>query len=517
MLSHLRRTALAGAAAVVLISATSASANTFCVGVPSCAGTPELSLQAAIDQASTLTGGSNRIELGSGTWIAATKAGAQPQGLEIVGAGTGLTFIRSNVDGEPALWLTGGSESVSGLTVRIVPQLGVMPRGLLLQNGARADGIRVTADAGAGGAAVRMDSGGQLSHAFVDAGAAAIGVLTTDDINPGDAAISDSEIRGGAAIVSTSPATTAVTRDRLAVTKDDRPGVLALEGSMIVRDTLVDLHDVASGVAFLASPANVANATIDARRVTVLASGGQSTGAAVSSGVATGTASISLADSVLRDVGIRVLRSTAGAASVALDHVDTWPAAGDQTNGLAVTDVASSSADPLLGADLVPQPGSPLIDRATALTAADGTTDLEGTPRSLDGDGDCSAQPDIGAFEAAAMACSVPAPSATPAPAAKDTTAPIIARLRFAHRHRHVVAVRFLLSETAAVTVRVSRCTTKTCAQTAKAIVIRRRSATGAITLRLAHRLRHGRYTIRVTAVDGAGNRAIKTARRLTA
>src|SRR5512133_3575115 len=125
MLSHLRRTALAGAAAVVLLSATSASANTFCVGVPSCAGTPELSLQAAIDKASTLTGGSNRIELGSGTWIAAAKAGAQPQGLEIVGAGTGLTFIRSNVDGEPALWLTGGSESVSGLTVRIVPQLGV--------------------------------------------------------------------------------------------------------------------------------------------------------------------------------------------------------------------------------------------------------------------------------------------------------------------------------------------------------------------------------------------------------
>jgi hypothetical protein len=520
MLSHLRRTALIGVAAAVLLPAAAASAATFCVGAPSCVGTHELSLQAAIDDAG-VNGAANRIELGSGTWVGVDKAGPQPLGLEIVGEGTGLTFIRSNVDGQPALWLTGAGESVSGLTVRIVTQLGASPQGLVLENGARADGIRATADAGTAGPLLRIDSGGQLSHAFVDGGTA-WGVVLSDDLNPGDTSISDSEIHGAPAIGVYSAGTTTLARDRLAVTQDSYPAVLALAGTTNVHDSLVDLRNVTSGLGLAASSLNnVANPNIAARRLTVVSSGGQSAAAQVHSDAATGTPSISLADSVLRDVGVRVLRTGSGAADVALDHVDTWPAVADQVSGLALADVAPSFADPLLGADLVPQPGSPLIDRAAALTGADGTTDLAGTPRALDGDGDCTAQPDIGAFEAPAAACvTPPAPEQPPVaipPAAKDTSAPVITGLRFLHRHGRVVAVRFKLSEAAGVTLRVGRCRTTSCARTAKAIVLRRRSAAGTTTVKLAHRLRHGRYAIRVTAVDGAGNRAVRTAARAKA
>lgn len=519
MLSLLRRGVLAGAAAAVLLPAAAASANVFCVGVPGCAGTPEVTLQDAINAAGANTV-SDRIELGSGTWVAADKAAAQPEGLEIVGAGTGLTFIRSNLAGQPALWLTGAGESVSGLTVRITAQSGATPVGLLLQNGARADRIAATADAGLDGALVRIDAGGQLSHAFVDAGTT-MGVFTTDSLAAGEAIISDSEIHGAPAINAWAAGTTTIVRDRLVVTKDLYAGVLGLGGTTNVRDTLVDLRNIAAGVGLAASSVNVGNATLDARRVTVVGSGSQALGAEIQSDVANGSASLSMADSLLRDVGVRVLRKNTGIATVTLDHVDTWPAVPDQVNGLVVADVASVYADPLLGADLVPQPGSPLIDRAAPLAGADGATDVAGTQRSLDGDGDCTAVPDIGAFEAPAAACVPPSSTQPPpvvaAPTAKDTTAPVITGLRFVRRHGRAVGVRLKLSERAAVTVRVGRCRTRSCGHTAKTLVIRRRSATGATTLKLAHRLRHGRYTIRVTAVDGAANRGVKLARRVKA
>src|SRR3954469_2047062 len=101
MISHLHRSLLIAGAVAVLAPA-AASATTFCVGVPGCAGTPESTLQAALTAAGGATASANRIELGSGTWVGANSAGAQPQGLEIVGAGPGLTFLRSSAAGQPA-------------------------------------------------------------------------------------------------------------------------------------------------------------------------------------------------------------------------------------------------------------------------------------------------------------------------------------------------------------------------------------------------------------------------------
>jgi hypothetical protein len=508
MLSHLHRgllIAVAGAA----VAPAAASAATFCVGAPGCAGTPESTLQAALTAASGATSSANRIELGSGTWVGTNTAGAQPQGLEIVGAGTGLTFLRGTVAGQAALQLTGSAESVTGLTVRLTAQSGADPDGLLLEKGARADGVHVTADPGIVGLPVTIDSGGQLSHAVVD-GAGSIGVVIGGPATPDGATISDSEIHGAPAVDVLAAGTTKVLRDRLTVTAASQVGVLDLQGDTIVRDTLVDLRNAPSSVGLAASSINVANAALEARRVTIVGAGGTSTGAEVHSDIVNGAASLSLADSVLQGLGVRVLRDNAGTATVALDHVDTWPAVPDQLNGLVATDVASSYADPLLGADFVPQAGSPLIDAAAPLTDADGTTDAAGAPRSVDGNGDCTAQPDSGAFEAPAAACPPPpgpAPEVVPAKdTSKDTTAPLVTRLRIVHRR----AVRFTLSEAAQVTVRIKR------AHRTK-LVLRRAVHGGSVSLKLKHALRHARYTIRVIAVDGAGNRSVKTAARAKA
>jgi hypothetical protein len=507
MISHLHRSLLIAGAVAVLAPA-AASATTFCVGVPGCAGTPESTLQAALTAAGGATASANRIELGSGTWVGANSAGAQPQGLEIVGAGPGLTFLRSSAAGQPALALTGSAESVTGLTARLTAQSGADPTGIVLKNGARADGIHVTADAGISGIPVLIDSGGKLSHAVVD-GAAGIGVGASGAAGADGATISDSEIHGSPAIENLAVSPTTIAGDRLTVTSASYPGVLGVQGDTLVRDTLVDLRGVTGATGLVASSISVANATLDARRVTIVGSGGSSTGAEVHSDIVNGAAYLSLADSVLTGLGTRVLRDNAGTATVALDHVDTWPAVPDQFNGLVATDVASSYADPMLGTDLVPKPGSPLIDAAAALTGADGTTDAAGNPRSLDGNGDCTAQPDIGAFEAPAAACPPPPPGPTPpgvVPAAKDTTAPLVTKLRITHRR----AVRFTLSETARVTVRVKRAHRKV-------VVLKRGAATGRVTLKLKHRLRHGRYAIRVIAIDAAGNRSVTTAARAKA
>ena len=53
-------------------------------------------------------------------------------------------------------------------------------------------------------------------------------------------------------------------------------------------------------------------------------------------------------------------------------------------------------------------PTSPLIDRGDPSIVEAGETDFEGTPRSLDGNRDCIAAPDIGAFEVAGQSAACP-------------------------------------------------------------------------------------------------------------
>lgn len=60
-------------------------------------------------------------------------------------------------------------------------------------------------------------------------------------------------------------------------------------------------------------------------------------------------------------------------------------------------------------------PGSPLIDRGDPFAVEPGETDFAGNPRSLDGNGDCVAAPDIGAHELTGHAAPCPLP-ALPAP-----------------------------------------------------------------------------------------------------
>src|SRR5439155_5527764 len=59
MLSHPLRASLAALAAALVLPTAAASATTFCVGVPGCAGTPEFTLQDALTAAGGATASSS--------------------------------------------------------------------------------------------------------------------------------------------------------------------------------------------------------------------------------------------------------------------------------------------------------------------------------------------------------------------------------------------------------------------------------------------------------------------------
>jgi hypothetical protein len=151
-----------------------------------------------------------------------------------------------------------------------------------------------------------------------------------------------------------------------------------------------------------------------------------------------------------------------------------------------------------------------------------------------DGDGDCTATPDIGAFERAAAVCAPPTPPVTPAtpvtpvtpvtPAA-DRTKPVVTKLTVATGR-----ASFTLSETAKVTVLVERSkpgrkSGKRCVAGRKTgarclVWVRVRSLSragrrGANNVPLG-KLTAGGHRVKLTATDAAGNVTVTPVRRFT-
>jgi hypothetical protein len=491
----LRSIAIAATAAAALVPA-AASAKTYCVFKPDCDGTAEWSIQDAVTAANADSEAA-RIELGPGTFTGNLVVPKHAAGLEIVGEGPQNTILEPSIDGEWTLELHGDSLSHVGMTV---PDLGgTGARGLDLVDGASADDIRIVVTGNVLASAAEIELGGHLSHAYIDAGAR-IAVGVGGDKGPGDVTITDSYIRGSSAIsVHNAGHSLVARRDRFVLGDDDQNAVIAFGGSTILEDSLIDLRSHTNARALTTYANGQAAAAIEGRHLTVLADSPGATGLGANVGYYKAPSTASLSDSVLAGVALRA----DGDATMALTRVDTWPAAPDDVTGAgALTTDGSFSADPLLGADFVPGPSSPLIDAAAPLGTGDSDTDLAGTARTLDGDGNCDARPDLGAFEAPAAACppptpAPPAPTVDPQPPAHDVVAPVVSKVRLVRRR----AVRFTVSEAARVTVRLARAHHKT-------IVIRRAVGAGRITLKLKRTLRHGRYAIRVIAVDGAGNRS---------
>jgi hypothetical protein len=196
----------------------------------------------------------------------------------------------------------------------------------------------------------------------------------------------------------------------------------------------------------------------------------------------------------------------------------TAPAPGSANNVFGDPRFTNSAAG-----DLTLRADSPLIDRGDPGLVIAGELDAAGNPRSLDGNGDCVARPDIGAFERADACPSVGSPNGPPPNEAPSVTrfamtnsvfAPVA--LRAAARPRRPkrgTTFRYTLSEPARITITIDRRLRGRRARYRRAGRLTAQKLAGRRSTRFSGRLRGrplrpGRYRARIVAVDSLGARS---------
>lgn len=490
-----KRLLTAAVAAGILTLPSAADAATYCVGTPVCAGTMKDSLTEAL-AASDATVEVDEIVLGYGAFVGNWK-NAPGRPVRIKGQKIAGTTIMPANGNAPGLALSGEGSVVRDLAVAFAADRSYQT-GLHLSDGASATMIGAHAEQGSF-SNVAIELGERASLTTAQLGLAnhnsTEGVRVTGD----GATISDVTVQARLGVVVRADAT--IRRAKI----DSTNAALTVQaGTATVENAVLDVRDGQDGVrVYKDSPTKAARADIS--NVTLVGSdGGWQLGVGVGPG-----AEVSIRDSIV--TGVATAFTVDG--WLALDHVDRDPKA--KTTGLGtITDVA-----PLL---LRPEfvevgkhqftiaPSSPLVDAGTDTPLAAGETDMAGKPRITDGDGDCTPQRDIGAYEVAATPTCVapPAPPAPPTPAtptaeqpaptAMDRVSPKLTKLKLTRSK-----LTFRASEQATVTIRVERRRGK---RYIKARTITKRARAGANSVKL--NLPKGPYRARIQAVDAAGNRA---------
>jgi hypothetical protein len=558
----------AATVAIPLASAAPASGDTYCVGIAGCDLTHTFGhLQGALTASSSNAVLLDTVRIGPVTLEDGPFISSSP--VDIVGAGVGQTVL-TNPPGttQPVLSLTGeGNETVSDLSIRLAPSTGsFVPEGLVIYGGVAGRGIAERLDISAPGPLNTIGLG-----AFAGLGAtlrdSTVAVAPTDGsiavaANEG-ATVERATLVGTIGLVAGSgappPHPTSLGR-YLDITAREP---VAAEGTTLkVESSLLRSHGpFSTGLLARGSGGLNESATLEATNVTVLGDGTSGGVGIRVQGVRNevprhGDATVILRNSLLANFATPISRSGESAApgfNAGLGLVTISHSSYDQTIPPLAEGPGSVSAGEDLGAvdprflgpgDFHLADDSPLIDAGEAVPAP--SADLDGAPRALDGNGDGSALPDIGAFEHATVVGPAPPGAGAGAPPAadRDSTAPRLSGVSLSHRRFRVAAghaaasgskvpagtaFRFTLSEPAAVGVRFERAARSGRAGCANAaaddaaprhcirwIAVKRSLAAANFTAgpgtisfdgRVGLRPLHlGRYRARLLATDAAGN-----------
>ena len=485
-----------------------ASATDYCVGSnTSCAPADHRDkFQNALNDAAA-TPDADRILLGAETYTAGTVAGyvynAPGSRVEIVGAGVGKTVLTGQTGVSSILALAGGSgSSVSDVSVRMPDKAGT---GLETENDARR--IEVTQALGAtlNGAAfgVYLGNGATLEDSTVTLTSASTGVFI------------------GAGHVSRS----AVNADTAITVNDGSIERSRVEGSTAVRayggaSSIVNSRIVAGeDCGICVSPyGGVDKTTVNADGVTIVSPGGVGKGVVADTAYEPGwSVEVNLKNSAIRGVPTALVANAPGTGRAELNvsfsdydpSGNAGPTGNAAINAANISNVGDAGFVNAAGGDYRLLPGSPLIDAGSPATAQG--LDLDGNPLVTDGNGDGIARRDIGAFEAPAVPA-VPGGGRPGGSSGPDTEAPLITGFR-ATRSHHRTRFHYTLSERARVSLKIQRRLHGRHARYRTIIRLTRSGKAGGNLTRFSGRigkraLRPGRYRVRITAIDAAGNRS---------
>ncbi|MCC6831100.1 MAG: hypothetical protein IT200_07110 [Thermoleophilia bacterium] len=515
---------LAASLGAVLATAGAASAADFCVDRGGCdAGrTFTGDLQAALNAAAAFSG-ADRVLIGPGTYARTGAAGftydatspveiaGNPGEATIIATGPGL-----GADGA-ALTVVNGPHVVRDLDVFVgtADRRGVRFAGSVMRD------VLVTNEVGIAAQGVVMGGSATLDHVQVvqEGAAGADAVLAPCACTIRDSGISTD---GTGIRLSGSQAVVERTRIRAAV------GLSADSGGAAVRDSVIrPVGDDGVGARARNTGAGTDAIRISLSRVTIAGDGaaGQ-TGVSAAADDGTETASVTVEGGIIAGVAVPVRREAAGgrSANVTLRWTNV-PATGNvdqNTSGGTgaidasdhVTTHPATFVNPVQG-DFTPQAGSPLIDAGDPAQALTGVTDLVGTVRALDGDGDGRAVVDLGAVEAPAVAVTTPTVTTPEDPGTGTTTTPTVTssapvdltppRLRGGLLLKPTLRLRVSVAEAATVTIRLQRLAGTRWVNTG-AVIRRTTTRRTLLTVPLTVPRIRARYRVVVSAADRSGN-----------
>ncbi len=412
--------ALVGVAALPVTS----GAATICVQLQAQACERSLpDVQSALNEA-LASPAADRVVIGPGRFEGPFHYGGGSNGgrIEIFGQGPSTVLTAPpEPTASTVLSVAGDTQGdgslVSSLTVRI-PDNG-STAGDTGISATDVTNARVSSDAGEAQEAqqfgvVLTEAGGYLRSSVVElvnGSPASIGVQTQGASATVPTTISDSRIVAPTGILASMQATTIV-RERIVTSGF---GVVACNAPATVEDTLIRISGAGIGLRAEGDErCGPAQGSLTARQDTVIGSGTASgaTGAEASAGNSGQSPTLNVTLSVLRGVetafkAAALVSGSSAAVSVGASDFEAARHAEVSTLGPASFSQPEPNldADPLFSDELLGdfslKPGSPAIDSTYSppLAADESSTDLNGNPRVVDGNGDGIAARDMGAFE----------------------------------------------------------------------------------------------------------------------
>jgi hypothetical protein len=502
--------------ALATASPAMAAPNTYCVAKPECEGIDVVGFQSALN-AAKMHLGRDRIELGATSFSSPNEYSYVAVGhnsVEIVGAGAGETSIRTTKPGS-ATTLTLSRGSVSDVEIKGPPSNAIGDFTVALDLTGHAERVKLTG----GFVNLSLAKGASIDHSTLT-GAGLDYDRPAVLVAEGKATLADSTVEG---------LTVGLLAKGTGILRVDRSTIAARNGVTAVNGGGIEIHDslirgTGAGGNGIAVYAKDDVAGVYATNVTVVGTGTPTSTGVLSNSIGPNVqANVVLWNSAVTRTATSLKReATAGAAYLAANN--------SAFDGSSTVSSGNGSFQPN-GANIVVAPefagddfhlpaGSPLIDAGEPVAGGVPVSelDLDGQPRSTDGNGDGVAAPDIGAFEAGTAAGDPPVdqpPVVDPTPPGAEVKPPVLSRVSLSNKRFRVrkaaTAFRFKLSKDARVRISIAR-TTKVKGKVKRRAAgkLSRAGKKGknriAFTGRVGKRaLKPGRYVAVVRATDAGG------------